>query len=64
MGNIQVREKRRMRISLRSWRGVLWNRRAEISETGRRDDPKAFIDKFSRVGETLIEAAAGAMDRY
>ena len=48
-----------MRISLRRGRGVPWNRRAEISETGRCDDPKAFIDKFSRVAETLIEAAVG-----
>ncbi len=62
MRNIQAGEERCMRISLRRGRGILWNRRAKISETGRCDDPKASIDKFNRVGETLIEAAAGAMD--
>src|SRR6516164_4532732 len=52
-----------MRVGLRSWRGALRNRRAQIPETRWRNNSKTLTHKFRRIGEALVKAAPRAMDR-
>src|SRR5690348_15020280 len=60
--DIEAVEQREMRIRLCSWRCVQRNRRTEISEARRRNDPKVIAYEIADVRQPLIVTAARTMD--
>ncbi len=61
--NLEFGEQCRVCIGLSGRGGVSRYWGPQIPETGWRDDPKTVANKFGRVSQTLVEAAASTMDR-
>ena len=59
---LQRIEQSQMRVGLRFCRGIARKRRAEVTETRRRDDTEVVADEGASEIEALIEASASSVD--